>query len=175
MYRWSEEEYHEYLRRNGGKAIRNIQQPTPPASAETAPRRKPSKHRNIKQYRYEDGVISEKQGLSQHGKLVQVYDSEKECRRHMELMLLEKAGVISNLECQKVLLIAPAFTDRNGKQHRPITYRADFSYVRNETEHIIEDVKGFDEQRQKFLTTEAFNIKWKLLQAKYQDLIFELY
>lgn len=174
MYRWSEEEYREYLRKTGGKAVRKMQGSSL-ASVEASNPRKPSKHRNIKQYRYEDGTISEKPGLSLHGNLVQVYDSEKECRRHMELILLEKAGVISNLECQKVLLIAPAFTDRNGKKHQPITYRADFSYVRNGAEHVIEDVKGFDEQRQKFLTTEAFNIKWKLLQSKYQDLVFELF
>lgn len=174
MYRWSEEEYLEYLRRTGGKAIRKIQRPSPPPDEAPKPK-KPSKHRNVKQYRYEDGTISEKPGLGRHGNLVQVYDSEKECRRHMELLLLEKAGVINGLECQKVLLIAPAFTDRNGKKHRPITYRADFSYFRNGTEHVIEDVKGFDEQRQKFLTTEAFNIKWKLLQSKYRDLVFELF
>lgn len=40
---------------------------------------------------------------------------------------------------------------------------------------VIEDVKAFDKKTQKFRTTETFNIKWKLLQAKYPNYKFRLF
>lgn len=135
---------------------------------------KPSKHRNVKMYLYEDGFLSQSKEEHSHGPIAQKYDSIKECRRHTELQLLQRAGQISGLECQVPLLIAEAFTDKDGKKHRAIYYKADFVYAEN-GRTVIEDVKGYDERLQKYRTTEAFNLKWKLLQAKYPDYIFRLY
>ena len=42
-------------------------------------------------------------------------------------------------------------------------------------ETIVEDVKGQDKKTGKLQMTEAFRLKWKLLQAKYPQYKFELY
>ena len=42
-------------------------------------------------------------------------------------------------------------------------------------EKIVEDVKGQDDETGKYKMTEAFRLKWKLLQAKYPDFKFEIY
>ena len=133
-----------------------------------------NKYRNVKVYCYEDGFISYGEKISSHGKIVQKYDSIKEYHRHCELLLLERAGKISDLEAQKALLIAEAFTDSAGKKHRAILYRADFFYAEQGAQ-VVEDVKGFDKKAGKHLTTKAFDIKWKLLQAKYPAYIFKLF
>ena len=73
-----------------------------------------------------------------------VYDSKKEYKRHMELMLLQRAGKISNLERQVKIPLLPSQKDENGKViERAVTYIADFVYFdieRNKT--IVEDTKG---------------------------------
>lgn len=162
MIHMSASEYRQ-LMKCSGETIPNL-------PAET----KPSKHRNIKMYLYEDGFLSQSKEEYGHGPIAQRYDSIKECRRHTELQLLQRAGKVSGLGCQVPLLIAEAYTDRTGKKHRAIYYKADFVYIENGTT-VIEDVKGYDEHLQKYRTTEAFNLKWKLLQAKYSDYIFRLY
>ena len=35
--------------------------------------------------------------------------------------------------------------------------------------------KGYDEKRERYLTTKDFVLKWKLLKHKYPDWCFELY
>lgn len=162
MIHMSVSEYRQLLK-GSGKTIHNL--PEEP---------KPSKHRNIKMYLYEDGFLSQSKEECNHGPIVQRYDSIKECRRHTELQLLQRAGQLFGLECQVPLLIAEAYTDRDGKKHRAIYYKADFVYIKNGIT-VIEDVKGYDELLQKYRTTEAFDLKWKLLQAKYPDYIFRLY
>ena len=73
-----------------------------------------------------------------------VYDSKKEYKRHMELMLLQRAGKISNLERQVKIPLLPSQKDENGKViERAVTYIADFVYFdieQNKT--IVEDTKG---------------------------------
>lgn len=135
--------------------------------------KKPNKHRNKNVYVYADGFVSEIKADG-HGELVTKYDSKKEYARHQELLLLERAGKISDLRMQKQMIIAEAFTDRHGKKHSAIVYRADFIYVEDGCT-VVEDVKALDKRSGKYLTTAAFNIKWKLLQAKYRDYEFRLY
>lgn len=137
-------------------------------------RKKPSKHHNKKVYVYEDGFASDSPELTSHGKLVEKYDSRKEYARSRELLLLKKAGKISSLKRQAKLVIQEGFTTPDGKKHRPIVYKADFMYERD-GEKIVEDVKGQDENTGKYQMTEAFRLKWKLLQAKYPKFKFEIY
>ena len=137
-------------------------------------RKKPSKYRNEKVYVYEDGFLSDSPKLTTHGRVIEKYDSRKEYDRSRELLLLKKAGKISNLKRQAELVIQEAFTTPDGKKHRPVTYKADFAYERD-GEKIIEDVKGEDEETGKYQMTEAFRLKWKLLQAKYPGFKFEIY
>ena len=112
-----------------------------------------TKYGNHRVYLYEDEYVSGDKYISGHGKLVAVFDSTKEYCRWLDLQLMEKAGTISNLERQKELVIQDAF-------------------VYEKT--IVEDVKGFDSESGKYMQTEAFRLKWKLLKAKYPEYHFVL-
>lgn len=68
-------------------------------------------------------------------------DSRKESRREKELILLEKSGEISNLQCQVPFLLIPAQKKKNGKMERSCKYFADFVYIKN-GERIVEDTKS---------------------------------
>lgn len=68
------------------------------------------------------------------------FDSQKEAMRYAELKLLEKSGVISELERQKKFELQPSFYYQ-GKKQRPIYYVCDFFY-REGDQYIIEDVKS---------------------------------
>jgi hypothetical protein len=84
-------------------------------------------------------------------------DSKKEARRYQELMLLEKAGIIKELQAQVRYELQPSYKIKN-KTIRAIIYVADFVYKENET-LVIEDVKGF--------RNEVYKIKKKLFEFKY--------
>ena len=71
------------------------------------------------------------------------FDSRKEANRYAELSLMQKAGVIKNLELQKPFVLQEGFRDRDGKWQRPVKYVADFVYTDTATgEQVIEDVKS---------------------------------
>lgn len=79
------------------------------------------------------------------------YDSKKEARRHRELLLLERANKITNLERQVKFELIPK---QDGE--RACTYVADFVYTNVDTgERVVEDTKGFK--------TEVYRIKKKLM------------
>ena len=97
-----------------------------------------------------------------------VFDSKKEAKRYCELINMEQAGLIKDLETQKPYELQPKFR-KNDKTIRAITYYADFVYIDTQTgETIVEDVKGFK--------TEIYQLKKKLFEYKYPDLtIKEIY
>lgn len=133
------------------------------------------KYRNHKVYVYEDGFADIRKDVCNHGKIVAVYDSQKEFRRHYELMALEKAGEIRDLHWQYPLEIQPAFSYQK-KRVQAITYKADFFYyVRNQAQPVVEDVKGLDPKTGHHITTKDFNLKWKLLKFRYSDFDFRIY
>lgn len=68
------------------------------------------------------------------------FDSKKEAYRYAELKLLEKGGVIKDLQRQVKFELQPSFYYQ-GKKQRPIIYICDFYYKQNGKE-IIEDVKS---------------------------------
>ena len=85
------------------------------------------------------------------------FDSKKESNRYLELKLLERGKVISDLRTQVEFELLPnqyVTEKRYGKNGKPlkdkkvllerrVVYRADFVYTLNETgETIVEDVKG---------------------------------
>ena len=89
------------------------------------------------------------------------FDSQKEWKRYCDLKLLQKAGVISNLECQKRYELIPAQYETvetgecykvGAKKGQPktkqvcveqsVVYIADFVYQKN-GQTVVEDVKGF--------------------------------
>ena len=51
---------------------------------------------------------------------------------------------------------------------------ADFIYIKD-GEEVVEDVKGYDMKKQKFICTRAFMQKWKMLKALYPNKKFRLY
>ena len=81
------------------------------------------------------------------------FDSKKEARRYNELKLLEKAGIIKNLQRQVKYELQPSFK-YNGKTIRAINYIADFVYEKD-GELIVEDVKG--------IKTDIYKLKKKML------------
>lgn len=132
-----------------------------------------TKYGNHRVYLYEDEYVSGDKYISGHGKLAAVFDSTKEYCRWLDLQLMEKAGTISNLERQKELVIQDAFVYEKKRVQR-IVYKADFSYSDAQGKTIVEDVKGFDSKSGKYMQTEAFRLKWKLLKAKYPEYHFVL-
>ncbi len=95
------------------------------------------------------------------------FDSKKEAKRWTELKLLERAGVIRDLDRQVKFVLIPAQREadtigargaiRKGKIiERECAYVADFVYTDVETgETVVEDTKGFK--------TKDYIIKRKLM------------
>ena len=91
------------------------------------------------------------------------FDSKKEAKRYLELKMLERAGKIKNLKLQPVFLLQEGFYYR-GKAIRQITYRADFEYVDENGNVVVEDVKGVE--------TPVYKLKKKLFLRKYYQIVF---
>ena len=84
-----------------------------------------------------------------------VYDSKKEARRHQELLLLEQAGEIEDLQRQVKFVLIPTQREPDtigpkGGMHKgkviekECAYIADFTYLDVTTgESVVEDTKGF--------------------------------
>lgn len=90
-----------------------------------------------------------------------VYDSQKEANRACELAMLEKAGVIKNLERQKRFEVVP-----KTQGERAVYYIADFVYEEN-GKLICEDVKSEITKK-----NPAYIIKRKLFKYLYKDYEF---
>lgn len=95
----------------------------------------------------------------------QTFDSVKEYRRYCELLLLERAGAITDLQRQVKYLLIPAQYEpdtiskrgavKRGKViERECAYFADFVYTENE-KTVVEDTKG--------VRTAEYIIKRKLM------------
>lgn len=100
-----------------------------------------------------------------------VFDSKKEANRYCELIKMQQAGLIKDLETQKKFLLLDTFR-KNGKTYKQINYYADFVYFDVYSKKtIVEDVKA-----SKYFKTEVYKIKKKLFEYKYPDLtITEVY
>ena len=70
------------------------------------------------------------------------YDSKKEANRHNELLLLQRAGRISDLKTQVKFELLPSQRIDGKVAERPVTYIADFVY-KQDGETVVEDTKGF--------------------------------
>lgn len=98
-----------------------------------------------------------------------VCDSKKEALRLNQLLLMEKAGVIRNLQRQVKFVLIPKQT-RDGKVvERECSYIADFVYL-EEVVHgvwkpVVEDAKGH--------RTDVYRIKKKLMLKEYGVVIRE--
>ena len=70
------------------------------------------------------------------------YDSKKEYARHCDLMLMERAGLITNLQRQVKYELIPTQRIDGKVIERPVTYIADFVYTKDGG-LCVEDVKGY--------------------------------
>lgn len=93
------------------------------------------------------------------------FDSRKEAKRYQDLLLLERAGAISELQRQVEFELIPAQREpdtvgvrgaiRKGKViERAVKYVADFVYYEN-GKKVVEDVKGYK--------TPEYKLKKKLM------------
>lgn len=84
------------------------------------------------------------------------YDSRKEHRRANELRIMQRAGLISNLQEQVPYELIPTQRGHDGKiLERACHYVADFVYRDSNGVLIVEDTKG--------VRTEVYRIKRKLM------------
>lgn len=103
---------------------------------------------------------SRKQTIDGH-----VFASKKEAARYAELKLLERAGIISDLELQKRFELIPSQRIDGKVVERPCYYVCDFAYCEG-GKQVIEDAKG--------MKTEVYKIKKKLMLYKYGITIKEV-
>lgn len=108
---------------------------------------------------------AEAQKSKYHAKPVTVdgirFDSKREAERWQQLLLLYRAGEISNLRRQ-----VPYVLIRKSDYGRDIVYRADFVYVDKSCIEIVEDAKGFK--------TDIYRLKKRLMAEKYGIIIKEV-
>lgn len=81
------------------------------------------------------------------------FSSKGEARRYRELLLLQSAGEIDDLQLQVKFPLVVNNT-------RVAFYVADFTYNQNGYQ-VIEDFKG--------VSTSIFRLKWKILQAMFAE------
>ena len=84
----------------------------------------------------------------------QVFDSKKEYKRWCELVLLQRAGQVTDLKRQVKYELIPSQKVGKRVAERACTYVADFVYTEN-GETVVEDTKGFK--------TKDYIIKRKLM------------
>ena len=97
------------------------------------------------------------------------FDSKLEAERYAQLKILERAGVIRDLELQPSFELIPSFR-KNGKTWRRTVYKADFRYILAEGDRIIiEDVKGSTA-----VITDVFRLKQKLFEYRYPELTIKI-
>ena len=88
------------------------------------------------------------------------YDSKKEARRHQELLLLQRAGKITDLQRQVKYILIPSQRIDGKVAERECSYIADFVYHDVESgKTVVEDTKGFK--------TKDYIIKRKLMLHKH--------
>jgi hypothetical protein len=93
------------------------------------------------------------------------FDSRAEMNRYIELLAMERAGLIRDLELQPEYLLIPGFKHPVHGTFRAMRYRADFRYLETSTNRVlVEDVKG--------MLTDKYRIKKTLLLWKYPDINF---
>lgn len=143
------------------------------AAEEPAKDPRSPKYRNQKVFVYEDGFVAVGAKEPGHGKAVERFDSVKEYKRYQDLVLLQRAGKISDLQRQVELVIQEPFEYR-GKKVNGVSYVADHVYLRD-GEKVVEDVKGVGKDGKTVTATKDFRLKWKLLKAKYPAFVFEVY
>ena len=85
------------------------------------------------------------------------FDSLKEYGRYQELVLMQQAGEISELDIQKEFVLLPKQRTSDGRVVREVKYIADFVYKTKDSDVIVEDVKS------PATKTQVYKLKKKLM------------
>ena len=88
------------------------------------------------------------------------FDSKKEALRYDQLMVMLRAGEISDLKLQPQYTLQESYVTPEGERVRAIRYVADFSYWQK-GEFVVEDVKS------KATATAQYKLKKKLMQERF--------
>ena len=83
------------------------------------------------------------------------FDSRKEARRYDELMVMLRAGIISDLRLQPQFTLQESYITESGERIRAIRYTADFSY-RFGNKLVVEDVKSKPTRTKEYLRNKKF-------------------
>ena len=94
----------------------------------------------------------------------EAFDSKREAARYQVLLMLQRTGVISDLQRQVKYVLIPAQRINGKVVERECAYKADFVYVQDGVT-VVEDAKG--------MRTKDYIIKRKLMLEKYGIRIFE--
>lgn len=96
------------------------------------------------------------------------FDSKKEAGRYDELMILLRAGKISDLKLQPQFTLQESYVTPDGIRVRAIRYVADFCYTDASGVTVVEDVKS------KATKTRVYKIKKKLMLERFGITIKEI-
>lgn len=91
------------------------------------------------------------------------FDSQKEAKYYMELLLRQRIGEVTEIKLQPIFELQAAFK-RKGRLIRAITYKADFEITLANGKVQVIDVKGCE--------TEVYKIKRKMFQCKWPEVEF---
>ena len=97
------------------------------------------------------------------------FDSKKEGRRYLVLMDKLKNGEISDLRLQPQFTLIEGFKTATGETVQAERYVADFSYIDEHGEYVVEDVKSAATRKK-----ESYLIKKKQMQDVYGITITEV-
>ncbi|KWX79933.1 DUF1064 domain-containing protein [Paenibacillus jilunlii] len=91
------------------------------------------------------------------------FASGAEAHRYQELMLLKRAGVVTDIVLQPVYTLMEGRVNKaTGKKVASIKYKADFLVTYADGHQEIEDVKGFK--------TAVYQLKKRMFMIQYPDL-----
>ncbi len=96
------------------------------------------------------------------------FDSIAESNRYMDLMVQQKAGIISELGVHPKFDLLPS-VKWNGKTHRKRTYTADFQYKEGIND-VVEDVKSLPTSKK-----DTYTLKRHMFLVKYPEFLFREY
>ena len=83
------------------------------------------------------------------------FDSQKEARRYDELMVMLRAGIISDLRLQPQFTLQESYITETGERIRAVRYTADFSYKFG-GKLVVEDVKSKPTRTKEYLRNRKF-------------------
>ena len=83
------------------------------------------------------------------------FDGRKEARRYDELMVMLRAGIISDLRLQPQFTLQESYIAETGERIRAVRYTADFSYKFG-GKLVVEDVKSKPTRTKEYLRNRKF-------------------